>query len=127
MEKINVSQVREWDDKDGNHHIERVDSKGLTKTVVKNKNKGMEKKGWKERLRGLRIEGYIEGYSWDNIDDVDSFQRGQLEDFIQQELDKAREEGEMNILDGRVRKVFRGGCRYTVDVKKEKFKSKLKQ
>ena len=51
MERMNVSQVREWDDKDGNHHIERVDSKGLTKTVVKNKNKGIEKKeDWTENL-----------------------------------------------------------------------------
>jgi len=48
--------------------------------------------------------------------------------FISQELDKAREEGELRILEGatvqakglRIRSVYRNGYKYTLDIKKEK-------
>ena len=47
---------------------------------------------------------------------------------IKQELDKAREEGELRILEGatvqakglRIRSVYRNGYKYTLDIKKEK-------
>jgi hypothetical protein len=52
----------------------------------------------------------------------------EMADFISSELDKAREEGELRILEGatvqakglRIRSVYRNGYKYTLDIKKEK-------
>ena len=36
IEKFDISETREWNDKEGNHHIEILDSDGVTYTVIPN-------------------------------------------------------------------------------------------
>ena len=63
----------------------------------------MEKKDWKKKLREL---SFMKGYYFklednglvEKKDDQLVFNREELEHFVQQELDKAREEGEIEVL-----------------------------
>lgn len=64
----------------------------------------MEKKDWKKKLREL---SFMKGYYFklennglvEKKDDQLVFNREELERFVQQELDKAREEGRKELLD----------------------------
>lgn len=64
----------------------------------------MEKKDWKKKLREL---SFMKGYYFklennglvEKKDDQLVFNREELERFVQQELDKAREEGRRELLD----------------------------
>jgi hypothetical protein len=47
-----------------------------------------ESKDWKEGLRIMRKEGW----SWNDLDDIDSFAKGELEDFIEGLLQEAIKE-----------------------------------
>jgi len=79
-----LSQTREWNDECGNHHIEKVDSNGVTKTVIPNEPEKQEE--WRKRITWEDGEYFMIDGKEANEED--------LRDFISQLLSESKEKAE---------------------------------